>query len=369
MYSPNSPLGTNSLHQLSYLVDPRMMEVQITQAGQNKSRIDFPLQNVKNVLVIVTCSIQVQYWGTIKVGNPPVDLRADFDTGSTNMWIVRTCKSQNQLSDSTVQQIESDCYDPAQSQSAVQLEASSKITFGKGHLQGPWGEDSVWLGEMEIKNQHMAFAEVSDAFADGTGILLGLGFPSMSAYQFTPAFDHMMQLGVLPHNVFSFSLGVVEDTPSHLILGQIDDSQYQGNISYYPVVDQQFWTISLQDVLIGNQSLNICSKDDPCYAALDSGTSFLTFPPEKYDKLAKEYPNINQCLFGVMQPDLTNLENPQMIECHTVISPLKLVSYAGNDIFLLGDVFMQLFYTIFDRDHARIGLAKAANPPQSNRIF
>jgi hypothetical protein len=40
----------------------------------------------------------------------------------------------------------------------------------------------------------MAFADKSDAFGDGTGILLGLGFPSMAAYNFTPVFDHIMQL-------------------------------------------------------------------------------------------------------------------------------------------------------------------------------
>ena len=58
-----------------------------------------------------------------------------------------------------------------------------------------------------------------------------------------------------------------------------------------------------------------------------------------------------------------------MIECHAVISPLNLLSYTGKEIFLLGDVFMQLFYTIFDRDYNRIGLARAADLPISNRQF
>jgi hypothetical protein len=44
----------------------------------------------------------------------------------------------------------------------------------------------------------MAFAKTSDAFSDGTGILLGLGFPSMAAYHFTPMFDHLMDMEVLP---------------------------------------------------------------------------------------------------------------------------------------------------------------------------
>jgi len=47
-------------------------------------------------------------------------------------------------------------------------------------------------------------------------------------------------------------------------------------------VDKQFWTIELLDVLIGDESLGICSTEEPCYAAIDSGTSFITFPPDKY---------------------------------------------------------------------------------------
>jgi hypothetical protein len=60
----------------------------------------------------------------------------------------------------------------------------------------------------------MAFADKSDAFGDGTGILLGLGFPSMAAYNFTPVFDHIMNMGILPANTFSFWLSLNPMVPS-----------------------------------------------------------------------------------------------------------------------------------------------------------
>lgn len=35
-----------------------------------------------------------------------------------------------------------------------------------------------------------------------------------------------------------------------------------------------------------------------------------------------------------------------------------------KEMFLVGDVFMRKFYTIFDRDNNRVGLAKAHTPQQ-----
>ena len=41
--------------------------------------------------------------------------------------------------------------------------------------------------------------------------------------------------------------------------------------------------------------------------------------------------------------------------CASLIQPMKI----EKDMFLVGDVFMRKYYTIFDRDSNRVGLAKA----------
>ena len=41
--------------------------------------------------------------------------------------------------------------------------------------------------------------------------------------------------------------------------------------------------------------------------------------------------------------------------CASIITPLK----TDPSMFLLGDVFMRKFYTIFDKDKSRVGIAKA----------
>ena len=37
----------------------------------------------------------------------------------------------------------------------------------------------------------------------------------------------------------------------------------------------------------------------------------------------------------------------------------------SKDQFLVGDIFMRKFYTIFDRDNDRVGIAKAAGAPKA----
>jgi len=98
----------------------------------------------------------------------------------------------------------------------------------------------------------MAFAEKEDAMGDSTGILLGLGFPSMAANNYTPLFDHLMQNHVLPRNIFSFWLSLNEETPSELLFGAINHDAFEGELEYFPVVDKQFWTIHLYDVKVSS---------------------------------------------------------------------------------------------------------------------
>lgn len=96
----------------------------------------------------------------------------------------------------------------------------------------------------------MAFASVAECFGEGTGILMGLGYPSMAAYSFTPFFDHVMNLQVLPSNIFSFWLSLNQNTPSRLVFGKTEPEYYEGEIEYFPVVDKQFWTILMIDVKV-----------------------------------------------------------------------------------------------------------------------
>lgn len=45
--------------------------------------------------------------------------------------------------------------------------------------------------------------------------------------------------------------------------------------------------------------------------------------------------------------------------CHHGILELDILQPGQENLFILGDVFMQLYYSVFDRDNDQVGLAKA----------
>lgn len=45
--------------------------------------------------------------------------------------------------------------------------------------------------------------------------------------------------------------------------------------------------------------------------------------------------------------------------CKSILSELDIGSHDNDNMFIVGDIFMSLYYTIFDRDTDMVGFAKA----------
>ena len=113
----------------------------------------------------------------------------------------------------------------------------------------------------------------------------------------------------------------------------------------------------------------------------DSGTSLSTFPPAHNEIFQGKYGDYVDCSEGeeLEFPDMTYViegkeyvvpshhwvrrhhdkSRPKGGSCHNNISELDVGQPGLEEMHILGDVFMQLYYTIHDRDQDRIGLAPA----------
>jgi len=203
--------------------------------------------------------------------------------------------------------------------------------------------------------------------------ILGLAFPGMAAYGIVPVFDNIINQKLLKKNIMSFYYSVNESTEGEITLGYIDPNRFSGKLSYYPVIDKFYWTIRMDDIRLGKKSLGLCPEG--CRAIVDTGTSLITGPTRDLTKLLHAIQVENDCrnyqtadpVVFVFGGDEYTLEVPDYILkkeaagrsfCRAMMMPLD-VPFPHGPAWILGDVFMQKFYTVFNRDRNSVGFALA----------
>jgi cathepsin D len=252
-----------------------------------------------------------------------------------------------------------------------------EVTFGTGLVDGEINEDTFNFGNISIPHQKFGeiIKEEGDVFADGkfSGIL-GLAYPAMAAYGITPVFDSIINNHEIKKNIMSFYYSSNEDTDGEITLGFIDESRFTGQLRYYNVIDKYYWTISLEDILLNGKSTGLCKEG--CKAIVDTGTSLITGPTNQLSSLLDQITVEEDCsgfetaqeISFVLNGDRYTLQGSDYIlkkksffgkdKCRPLMMPLDVPSPYGP-AWIFGDVFMQKFYTVFDRDTDRIGFALA----------
>ena len=139
-------------------------------------------------------------------------------------------------------------------------------------MEGFVSKDTLRIGDLEIKGQDFAEAtsEPGLAFAFGKfdGIL-GLAYDTISVNGIVPPFYQMVNQGLIDEPVFSFYLGSSEEDGGEAVFGGIDDSHYEGKITYAPIRRKGYWEVELNSISLGDDELELENTG----AAIDTGTS------------------------------------------------------------------------------------------------
>ena len=145
-----------------------------------------------------------------------------------------------------------------------------------------------------------------------------------------------------------------------------------------------FWSVQLDDVLIDGQSLGYCGPNSGknCYLTPDSGTSLNTFPGWAHKQFMESHGKTRPCKKGeeyefgnmtfVVEGVSYDIPSHHWMtrtsgmygssgDCSAAIQKLDVGQDGLDDLFIGGDLFMQMWYTVFDRDNDRVGFAPAAH--------
>ena len=319
-----------------------------------------------------------QYVGKVGIGTPPQYVDVIFDTGSSNLWVT-SC-----LCDSEACKMHA-CFDNSVSDSYKEVGYDVQVKFGTGNIDGFISQDTFTLGPLKIRGQNFGeiTVETGDVFhtARFSGIM-GLAFPSLSAYDFTPVFDNIMAQDLLAEPMFSFYFSKLPVQESALFFGAPDPNFYVGNITWVPVAKQFYWETRLEDIELDGEPQRFCEQyEDGCKIVFDTGTSLVTGPYQAIAQLLDRFnidptceethrlPRMSFIVGGTrfhLEPEDYVMESTRSAtgekHCKPGLMPLDVPPPRGP-LWILGDLFMRKFYCIFDRANNRIGLAYARHDP------
>ncbi|GAA5872722.1 hypothetical protein JCM8547_006325 [Rhodosporidiobolus lusitaniae] len=314
--------------------------------------------------------LNAQYFSEITLGTPPQSFKVVLDTGSSNLWVPSTrCSSIACFLHSK--------YDAKASSTYKANGTEFKIQYGSGALEGIISQDVLTIGDLTVK--HQDFAESTNepglAFAFGKfdGIL-GLAYDTISVQHVVPPFYQMISQGLLDDPVFAFWLGK-DPEQGEATFGGLDPAHYEGKIDYVPVRRKGYWEVELEKVKFGEEELELENTG----AAIDTGTSLIALPTDIAELInrdigAKKGWNGQYTVDCSTVPSLPALTfyfggKPYKLDASDYILEVQgtcMSAFMGLDIpapagpiWIVGDVFLRKFYTVYDLGKNAVGFAKS----------
>lgn len=345
-------------------MEPQQREYIMRQRVARKARGDpfAPFKNYDNEVFVGTIGIGTPYQGPFYVV---------FDTGSSNLWVPKAGCTQGGCS-------QKDTYDSTQSSSAVANGQTFSIQYGTGSCSGELIQDTVCVtGPKCVINSPLSVPNVTfgqadqmaDFFAqtpiDG---ILGLGFQSLADDNVVPVFNVMVQEKIVPKAQFQIFLDSKPFTKdAAIVFGGYNSQFFTGALRWVPLTSENYYVIQLNGVKVGKKDMNQCVFG--CSAIVDSGTSLLVGPSQYVNDVISAIGTVNQdCSNWQSLPDVSFTINGQQYPVTPVEYVLNITgqgcilgiqSIDGFPYWILGDVFIRAWTTVFDQDKNQLGFGQA----------
>ncbi|KAG0081010.1 hypothetical protein BGZ90_010518 [Linnemannia elongata] len=322
---------------------------------------------------VINVGIDVEYYGPVQIGNPPQTFNLNFDTGSADIWFpAMSCKAKACTAHTR--------YNSSASSTYRKDGRLWEITYGDGSgANGILASDMVNVGGIQVRQTiGLATNETVDFETSPEDGLFGLGFNAIQSVPGVKTFmDNAIAAKAVALPVVSAYLPSVRRNggkDGHYLFGAIDDTKFQGNLTYVPVTQQGYWQITIEDVSFNGKSLNHTSQ-----GIIDTGSTLVMVSDAVATSIHK---HVNGSSFSqeaqgwVVPCALANttgtvgftmagksFEVPLADLAWQSVTDGSETCYSGvqggsDGLWILGDVFIKNNYCVFDHStKASIGIA------------
>jgi hypothetical protein len=314
----------------------------------------------------------MQYIGELQVGTPPQTLTFVFDTGSSWLWLPSTnctaCHNSTQ-------------FDPFASTTFNTTGIELDLQYGQGNASGVISSDTVSFSSPKLTATNQPFILVDrDADLDGFDAdgILGLAFDSLSDGY--PTFvQNLKAQGVIDKAIFGFYLNddhfSDEDVElkSEITIGGYDAVKYanEETIHWMKVFNTGYWSLPISHVKFEGTQL----KGPATLAIIDTGTSLLIGPSYQVSQINNAINKKHKEFCATSDEGLTLCECDRIKDIEGLSFIIEGVEYYvapkhlfleifgfcamlvqpwDEDIWILGDVFLRRYYSIYDMDNLQI---------------
>lgn len=373
-------LDESSEQQNGDTQNPENREPRAPDENENVTDESERVGRAKSIIVPLKSHLEFQYVGQITIGTPGQVFTVVFDTGISMLWIP---------SEGCYGCLRGEKFESSKSSTFIPDGSNTVLHFLNGKAEGFFSLDNLHIGDLRIETVKFAQTTLAiNSHLEKYSGIFGLGIDGEG-----PSFiEDIIHRGHLIKPVFSFYLNQYDldnsGTRGELCLGGIDRRRYRGELTYTPLTSTQSWEIKLDQVSLdqttpgsshGWQSLTFCPANEGCRAVIDTGISFIVGPSRMIMSMHNEMKNmimrwgkewvLRDCEMDSL-PDVTFVIEGKNFS----ISPdqyifrivrngevICLSGFFGAAInhWILGDSFINQYYTVFDYGNKQIGFAQA----------
>ncbi|KAF9512878.1 hypothetical protein BS47DRAFT_1344818 [Hydnum rufescens UP504] len=276
-------------------------------------------------------------------------------------------------------------YDPTKLSTYKNSSLAFDAPYGGGRVTGTQGRETVTMVNFTVTNQTFGVVDTLTSgviFGPEVSGLMGLAWSQLATTGVRPWWYVLASQNSFSQPLFAFHLARLDNDTNAgptglggtLDLGFLDSNTYTGTITYYNLISETYWLITLNAVVINGKSTSVGGP-----AAIDSfwtdcavAQVYSTFPQAQLGTgdLAGRYvypcasaPTVS-LTFGTETYPINPVDFSRPVDTtgKTCVGAISPEDSAGQTVeWVVGDTFMKNYYTIFRSNPASVGFSQLKN--------